>query len=60
MLFTLSFSEWQKRTGGTLAAWREQCASLWDAIRTGPHYHGGRPCREVAECNNRAGAAKPS
>lgn len=56
-LFTVSFGEWKARTGGTIEEWRSKCVATWESIRTGPHYHGGLPCREVAGCANKAPAA---
>lgn len=52
-LFTMSFGEWRTRTGGTIEEWRSRCVAMWDAIRTGPHYHAGQPCREVLGCKNK-------
>jgi hypothetical protein len=35
----------------TLKEWRVETKLKYEAMKQGPHWHGGRPCRYVPECN---------
>lgn len=48
--FEQSFQQWSDATGGSYAAWAQECVRRWVEIRTSSHYHGGMACDLAVEC----------
>lgn len=54
-MFELSYQEHKQQKNNnqivySMKDWQAECQSEYEKMKSGPHWHGGRPCRYVPEC----------